>query len=93
MVDHTDVLIRKAKSQLNQAKRIEASLYPDWIPEKTFVVKRLLTEEYTWQTARDEVEAKFGKILEDVFTEDKATAFGTAFFRVNRPTWWVNSGK
>lgn len=89
----TDPLIRKAKSELKQSKRIEASLYPDWVAAKTFVVKRLLTDEYTWQIARDEVEKKFGKILEDVFTEDKATVFGTAFFRVNRPSWWVKNGK
>lgn len=87
------VTIRKAKAELNQAKRIENSLYPDYVLANTFVARRVITDEYTWEMARAEVEAKFGRILEDVVTEDKATAFGLAFFRVNRPSWWKKESK
>lgn len=68
--------------------------YPNYVRGDTFVVKRPLfrtdadgdvTEVKLWEEARSEVEALYGKIFEDVITQDKAEKIGIAYFRVAKP--------
>ena len=74
-----------------------SSQYPDYKKEGTFVVTRTVDEENSYSARKKEVEDRFGKILEEMITQDQAEAFGKVFFRVKRPDWWIsgspNSGR